>query len=244
MPLAPLFAALALVAVHFVTPKLRFLSNRPRSIWLSFAGGASLAYVFLHLLPEIAHGQEVLAQEAGGHGALLGFEVWGVALAALLAFYGIERMIQREAIRRGAEDEEDEPGIYRVHLTAFVLYNFVTGYLLVDRMRGEDPHGDGLLVFAIAMALHLLITDFGLVEAFRDGYLRLGRWLLSGAVLAGWAIGAASELPNLLIEMTMAALGGAVILNVLKEELPAERESRFWALLLGVGAFALLVLLE
>lgn len=244
MTLAPLLAALALVAVHFVTPKLRFLSNEPRSIWLSFAGGASLAYVFLHLLPEIAHGQSLLEEEAGGHGALLGFEVWGVALASLLAFYGIERLIQREAIRRGTDDEEDEPGIYRVHLASFVVYNLVTGYLLVDRMRGEDAHGDGLLVFAVAMGLHLLITDFGLIESFRDGYLRLGRWLLSGAVLAGWAIGAATQLPELLVAMTMAALGGAVILNVLKEELPAERESRFWALLLGVAAFAVLVLLE
>jgi hypothetical protein len=244
MTVAPLLAVLALVAVHFVTPRLRFLSNRPRSIWLSFAGGASLSYVFLHLLPEIAHGQELLAREASGEAALLGFEIWGVALAALLAFYGIERLIQREAMRRGPDGAEDEPGIFRVHLASFAVYNLLTGYLMVDRMRGEGDHAGGLLVFAVAMGLHLLITDFGLLEAFRDGYLRLGRWLLSGALVAGWAVGAVTALPDLWVAMTMAALGGSVILNVLKEELPAERESRFWALLLGAGGFAGLLLLE
>jgi hypothetical protein len=48
----------------------------------------------------------------------------------------------------------------------------------------------------------------------------------------------ATEIPALWMALVMAALGGGVILNVLKEELPAERDSRFSALLLGAAAFA------
>jgi hypothetical protein len=230
---APLFAALALSAVHFVTPRLRFLSNTPRSVWLSLAGGASIAYVFLHLLPEIAHGDELLARETGN----TAFGIWGVALGSLLAFYGIERLVQSERMRSTARDAESRPGIFRVHLASFAVYNLVTGYLLVDRVRGDEGVA-GLVVFAVAMAPHLLITDHGLLEAFRSGYLRRGRWILTAALLAGWAVGAATELPEHWIALTMAALGGGVILNVLKEELPRERDSRFWALLLGAAVFA------
>jgi hypothetical protein len=40
-----------------------------------------------------------------------------------------------------------------------------------------------------------------------------------------------------------AFLSGGVMLNVLKEELPEERESRFWAFVVGVTAYTTLLLL-
>lgn len=48
-----LFAALGLALVHLYGGKLRFLEGTPRSIWLSIAGGVSVAYVFVHLLREV-----------------------------------------------------------------------------------------------------------------------------------------------------------------------------------------------
>jgi hypothetical protein len=50
-------AALALASVHIVAGKLRFLDVTPRSIWLSTAGGVSVSYVFLHILPDLAEAQ-------------------------------------------------------------------------------------------------------------------------------------------------------------------------------------------
>jgi hypothetical protein len=41
-----------------------------------------------------------------------------------------------------------------------------------------------------------------------------------------------------------AFLGGAIILNTLKEELPSERESRVLPFLLGAGAYAALLIAE
>lgn len=54
---AAVIAALLLAAVHVVTPSLRFLEGIPRNAWLSMAGGVSVAYVFVHLLPELAVGE-------------------------------------------------------------------------------------------------------------------------------------------------------------------------------------------
>lgn len=239
MTLLPsLGAALALVAVHFVTPKLKWLDGTPRSRWLSFAGGASISYVFLHLLPELAHGQEVLSEEAAG--SLAGFGIWGVALAALVGFYGLERLVQQDALRRSRDGSDERPGIFWVHVVSFAVYNVTIGYLLVHR-EGEAGAGGGLVVYAVAMALHFIVTDYGLTEAFRAGYLRFGRWILSASVLTGWALGASGEVPELWLVTITALVGGGVILNVLKEELPSERESRFTALLAGVAAFAALL---
>ena len=59
MPVVTVVSLLAvggLAVVHLFSSKLRFLDVTPRSIWLSIAGGISVAYVFVHLLPELAEG--------------------------------------------------------------------------------------------------------------------------------------------------------------------------------------------
>lgn len=43
--------ALALALVHLLVGKLPFIDAVPRSRWLSIAGGVSVAYVFVHILP-------------------------------------------------------------------------------------------------------------------------------------------------------------------------------------------------
>ncbi len=56
MEIAALIAALGLAAVHLFAQRMRFIALVPRSRWLSAAGGVSVAYVFVHVLPELAEG--------------------------------------------------------------------------------------------------------------------------------------------------------------------------------------------
>lgn len=63
-----------------------------------------------------------------------------------------------------------------------------------------------------------------------------GRWLLM------LALGAATELSRAAIAVLVAFLAGGAILNVTKEEVPDERQSRFWAFAAGTAAYAFLVL--
>lgn len=44
------------------------------------------------------------------------------------------------------------------------------------------------------------------------------------------------------LAVLIAFLAGGVVLNVLKEELPEERESRFWAFAIGTALYAALLL--
>ncbi|MBD2307776.1 hypothetical protein H6G17_20105 [Chroococcidiopsis sp. FACHB-1243] len=71
-------------------------------------------------------------------------------------------------------------------------------------------------------------------------YHRIGRWILAAAVIVGWAIGSGTQI-ELAIALLFAFLAGGVVLNVLKEELPEERQSRFWAFALGASIYSALL---
>ena len=232
--LIPFLAALFLAAVHVFAGKLRFLDGIPRSLWLSGAGGASVAYVFLHLLPELAEGQAALADSLGLQ--FLEAHVWIVALFGLAVFYGLD------TAARATEDESDEAsrGVFWLHVASFGLYNAIIGYLLLHR---EDPGLGALAIYTTAMALHFVVNDYGLRQNHPRLYHDVGRWLLGAAVVAGCALGPLLDLPEPVVVALVAFLGGGVILNVLKEELPEDRQSRFVPFAVGATLYAVLLIL-
>ena len=99
-----------------------------------------------------------------------------------------------------------------------------------------------LAFFVVAMALHFLVTDFSLNEDHRARYRTIGRWVLVGALAVGVWLGESTELSKATIAVLVAFLAGGVMLNVLKEEVPSERRSRFWAFGGGMAVYALLLL--
>jgi hypothetical protein len=242
-PYLALAAAAGLALVHLFAGKLRFLEGIPRSVWLSTAAGVSVAYVFLHLLPELAEGQE---QVRGAVGGVLGFaerHVYVMALVGLAVFYGLDRLAleSRRARHEGREvgEERTPPGVFWIHMVSFALYNALIGYLLLHR---EGDSLRGLALYFTAMALHFVVNDYGLREHHQERYRAVGRWMLAAAVVVGWLLGRAIEIPEAAISLLVAFVVGGIILNVLKEELPDERQSRFWALMLGMSAYAALLL--
>lgn len=92
------------------------------------------------------------------------------------------------------------------------------------------------------MLLHFVVNDYGLREGQKDAYHRAGRWILAIAVFLGWGSGLVNEISDIALAVLVAFLAGGVILNVLKEELPRERRSRFWAFAVGAGGYAVLLL--
>lgn len=231
-----------LCATHLVSPLLRFVEAVPRSAALSAAGGISVAYVFVHLLPEIARAQ-VAVDETGVLDALHR-HVWVVALVGLAIFYGLERwaLCSRAPAHADRDDEGEatSPAAFWVSMASFSTYNAIIGYLVV-RHTGEDGVLAGLL-FAVALGVHFVVNDAGLRKHHRRRYDHAGRPILVAALLAGWATAVAADLPEVAIGVAVAFVGGGVVLNVMKEELPEERESRFGPFAAGAAAYALLLL--
>ena len=62
-------------------------------------------------------------------------------------------------------------------------------------------------------------------------------------IIVGWAVGLSMKISEAMIGVLFAFLAGGVILNVLKEELPEEKQSRFWPFALGAGVYTVLLLL-
>jgi hypothetical protein len=236
-PLLSLALVAALAAVHLFSGRMRFLSASPRRRWLSAAGGVSVAYVFVHLLPDLAEDQETVREAAGEGFSFLEYHVYLVALMGLVAFYGLERAAK--ASRGERRHDATGAGVFWLHTASFALYNALIGYLMLHR---EEPGLGGLILFAFAMGVHLVVNDFGLREDHKGAYDRVGRWVLAAAVFAGWAVGLLSEISEAALAVLFAFLAGGVVMNVLKEELPEERESRFWAFVLGAGLYAAVLL--
>lgn len=231
--MVPFAVALGLVAVHLFGGKLRLLDVTPRSIWLSGAGGASVAYVFLHILPDLAGAQETFNQSAvQGWMGSIERHVWLLALTGLSLFYGLERMVRHSPTTARKH-------VFWLHIGSFAAYNLILGYLL--QMR-ESSGTRELILFGIAIGLHFLVNDFGLRQDHRAAYNHTGRWVLAAALLAGVGVGYFVPVHKVTIEALYAVLAGGIILNVLKEELPENRESRFTAFAAGAALYGALLM--
>ena len=109
----------------------------------------------------------------------------------------------------------------------------MVAYLRINALEeGETP----ILLFAVAMGTHFLTVSHTLSRDYGASYKRVGRFVLAGAVIAGWALGAGAGLPKALMVLPLAMLSGAIIAISLIEELPRENEGRFWSFLAG-GVF-------
>lgn len=235
--ISALVAALAMAALHLAGQRMTFLSGLPRSAWLSAAGGVSVAYVFVHLLPVLAESQARDAPEVFG---FVEHEIFLLGLIGLVVFYGVEHQSLDSRRRRRGADQADctGAGAFWVSIGSFAVYNGVVGYLL---MRPELAETSSLALYTLALGVHFVINDHALREHHQGAYDRVGRWIVAGAVLAGWALSVTIEISGEAIAMILAFLAGGVILNVFKEELPSDRQARLWPFVVAAALYAVLL---
>lgn len=232
--------AVAFCLVHLFVGRLRFLDRNPRSRWLSFAGGVAVAYVFLHMLPELGAHVGTFRRATGLEAVRAESAVYGLAMIGLAVFYGTERALKRSRGERG-DGDRPESSVFWLHIAASSLLIFVIGYLLNHR---EDASLAGLALYFFAMTLHFVTADFGTRVDHPELYDSQGRWALCAATLGGWVLGTQVSVPEIAIGGLFAFVAGAIVLVVLKEELPEERKSYFLPFAGGTLLYAALVLGE
>jgi len=256
---AALVSVLLLAGLHLLAPRIRRLPGVPEYASASFAGGIAVAYVFLHLLPELADGNQELREVLGEEGEaspLLGLEVFLVALVGFAVFYGLERLAERSrqeslagaapgGAGRGRDQRVAVPGtgsrqVFRLHLASYLVYNGIIAYSLPLSYRTDVWFA---VLFTVAMALHFVLTDRGLEEHYGS---RFDRWpprlLLAGALVLGWLLAAIfAPTGSLVVTLLTAFLAGSILLNVFKEELPSTRRSHYGWFVGGLSAYAVLL---
>ena len=236
--------ALGLALVHIFAGRGRWLEAIPNKVWISFAGGISITYIFLDVFPELNRAQSELEETSFQLAGYLEHHVYLLSLAGLLLFYGLEKLALKSPLRRYRHHPEpsDDPsdyGIFWVHIFSFSIYNAVLGYLF----RESATHGvaECLLLF-VALALHFMVNDVGLRQHHPHVYDRFGRWILAGAIVTGWGIGQAADFNGAAIAAIWALVAGGIILNILKEELPERQSSHFGWFVAGAASYAVILL--
>lgn len=226
--------AVGFAMIHFFSGKLIHVREIPRSRFLSVAGGIAVAYVFLHLLPELNEYQrELEGQIENGVFASVENHILIISMLGLAVFYGLERFAT-------ANKRKEKPYVFWIHIFSFTIYSFSIGYVLAESTFQSNAT---MALYFLALGIHFVTVDQGLRHHHQALYDQRGRILLSLAVLVGWGVGTYAEVDDLGLSIVVAFLAGGVILNVMKEELPEERESSFGAFMIGLLGYAFLLLI-
>lgn len=236
-----LLLAISLAIVHIFASQSERLQSLPQRWWISIAGGVSIAYIFLDIFPELSKAQTEIEHS---NKFLLGYlenHVYLLALVGLAIFYGLEKLALRSRTHQQRKHGEDctHPGVFWLHIASFAIYNTILGYLF----RESEDHGlIACLLLFVVLALHFAVNDVGLREHHKKAYDRIGRWLLAGVIIFGWALGKVTEIDEAVLAVIWALVAGGIILNVLKEELPPEQDSHFGMFLAGAMVYSGLLL--
>ncbi|MBW1991106.1 MAG: hypothetical protein JRI59_03075 [Deltaproteobacteria bacterium] len=256
--LDPLLAVAVLAGLHIWCGRWRFIRSDRHSNWLSFSGGAAVAYVFMGLLPKLSLWQaEVLArrqaepavpricealgivQWCGGLKNFLIYDIFLSALAGLVFFYWVDWLVQHKRPPGGPGESQAPYRLFLLHIGIFAAYNVLIGYLIVHHVF---PGKLVLMLLVIALGLHFLGINHSLWKIYREKFDVLGRWVFAVALFLGWLLGVLTELaPAVYIGMYSFVAGG-IIMNVFNEEMPHRHEARFWPFFFGVVGYSLLLI--
>jgi hypothetical protein len=231
-------AALVFAATFLIGGRVhpfRSLIRDRRSI-LSFGAGMSAAYVFVHVMPELHDARRAFVDSVSTTLRYEGMAIYFIALLGFLLFYGLEHQSNR--LRGPGESGAFGPA-FKLDLIGFSAYVWLMAYLLVNHF-GSSPFSIGL--YAVALAFHFLSLDHSLRHEHGDTYERIGRYVLAGMALLGWGMGVLFALPGHILALLVAFISGAIIVNSLIMELPAEKDGRFLSFMAGGLVYGLILL--
>ncbi len=128
-----------------------------------------------------------------------------------------------------------------MHLAGFAVYNALITYTMPLRFRTGVAFA---VLFTVAIGLHFVLTDRTLAEHYGARFGRPARLILAGALVLGWVLAlAAAPTRTLLVSLVSAFLGGSILLNVFKEELPTDRRSSLVWFTVGLVLYGVLLAL-
>ena len=241
MAIEPLIAAL-LFAIIFLFGGRLYVTSSPRAA-LSLGAGVSTAYVFVHMLPELNEASSAFVA-ATTHMGLPTPElrVYVSALLGFLTFYGLENLVawSREQAPQGGAERKSPRAVVFLHIGGFALYAWLVSYLMV---RGITEKPLPITLYAVAMGFHFLGIDHSLLREHGAAYLRVGRFILAGAVLAGWALAMLMEISKPVVITGLGLVSGGVVMNSMIMELPSEKDGSFWPFVVGAAGYTVLLVL-
>ena len=194
--------AFVFAGIHFWASQLHnwiYSSNEEKIT--CFTGGLAIAYVFCTLLPEVEHLEAFL----GGHYYVLG---------GFLLFYALQRLAW--SIEKGSQYEHNVS-----HFLVEMLYKAVYNFLIIYAIPEKFATGrGGILLYTIAMGLHLLNDDYSLTKNHSHLFHQWGRYILVGSIIFAFFTDVFRPVSPVIADILLAALSGALVFNIFKQEVP------------------------
>lgn len=217
---AALLGALALL--HVLSPLFRKGSERANEGFVSFSGGFVVSYVFLRLLPSLAESQKALGallSKTYTVTPLLDLGIYFVGLLGMLLFLGLRLWAEAQKLAHPEARSYEFP----IQIASMALLNMVIAYTMPLRIQVGEAYS---YLFTAVIACHLLIVDKALERRFPIRFRSRGRYILALALALGWLWAVWNEPDSALtVALLNAFLGGAVLMNVFRRQVPASNQS-------------------
>lgn len=226
-----LISVVIFALVHLFAYKLKRLDRITHGRFLSAGGGIAIAYVFIDLLPKLAKSDLLVHQTLVEVYHFIYFErhVYIMALVGFLLFFTVGQ--SQTLLRMKAR--------FWLTIASYSLFNFLVGYAVVDK---DNPEVQPLVLFTIAIGLHYFSNDFSLSADHGKAYERVGKWILIASLFLGWLTGVFVTLSAMAVALVSAFIGGGVIMNVTRHELPKENPHSLGSFLLFAVLYTILLL--
>ncbi|MFC5713074.1 hypothetical protein ACFPU1_09785 [Thalassorhabdus alkalitolerans] len=196
-----------------------------REKWISFVGGLAASYVFIYVLPYLHDHQHAIKEEYGRLATQT--ELYFVCLVGLLVFYGVQKYSEGNFSKVQSASSTSN---FWVQVSFFALYNILVSYTLVS----TEVSGVQAMFYASALGLHFLVVAHDIWRYYPTQYVAVGRYIMASGVMIGWIMGIWLSISYLLEAIIFAFISGAMILNVLSNELPKHREAHYPTFAFGV----------
>ena len=235
--ISSILCVMVIASSHWLASKVANRPDREQVRWASFGGGAGMAYVFVHLLPELAsHGQAL--SKAPGMETFAPTPIQE-ALLFLIALVGIMATYSLDVIATHERQAGRVAG--SLHTLNFAAISYLYAYSLPSLISTGLAYG---VLFTIAISAHVLLADRTMAARHPTIFRTRTRWLGTAALVLGLLHAALLHpVADLHLAIATAFLGGGLLMAVFREELPAVNRTRLGWLVAGTISMTSLLLL-
>ncbi|MDG5788044.1 hypothetical protein QA612_11135 [Evansella sp. AB-P1] len=219
---------IAFIFIHLFANSLIPSGRIQRLKWFSFSGGLAVSYVFVYVLPSL-HKEQLLVKKYGDFFTMES-ELYFVGLLGVLLFYGIQKVVRKAQLNH---KNRKARMLFWLQILFFGMYNMLIAYTVIS----HNVLGIQAVFYGLAVGLHFVAVAHDLWREYADIYNQIGRYVLALGIIVGWIMGMLVDLSPLTESFIFAFISGAMILNVLKYELPPDDEAHFPTFSIGVISY-------
>jgi zinc transporter ZupT len=217
-----ILSALILASANFIGILIPVKNYVPRKWWLSFSGGVAVAYVFVHLIPELHKITSVAGDSL----------TFSVTLLGTIIYFGAIKFVKE------SKSTPESRLAFITQMIILVPYFFTVGYFL-ERLSTLTA----LSSYTVAVGIHLVGFGYDQKEDHGEKYTIWVVGTLAVVLIAGTITSYFYKLDEFILSLLLAFVTGGILLNSIKEEIPTINQSRFWAFAAGASLTGILLLI-